>query len=101
VSIIPQDAGPPDAGGPPDLPLPPDGATITSKDSGGQLDHVRTAIMALQIFAEHSHDDVEIHAVHKCITALQKILADHASDRDAAMGTTPALKHVRRQAAGY
>ena len=60
VSIIPQDipGGPPDAGGrAPDLPLPPDGATITSRDSGSQLDHIRTAIMSLQLYAEGNHDD--------------------------------------------
>jgi hypothetical protein len=57
--------------------------------------------MALRVYAEGSHDDQELAEVHKCITQLQSILADHASDRDAAMGTTPALRHVRRRAAGY
>ena len=104
MSIIPQDipGGPPDAGGrAPDLPLPPDGATITSRDSGSQLDHIRTAIMSLQLYAEGNHDDQELAVVHKCITQLQGILAGHAKDREAALGTTPAMRHVRRASAGY
>jgi len=83
--------------------LPPQTAGITSRDDGSDLDHIRTAILALQIFAEGNHDDQELAAVHKCITALQNILAGHAKNRDAALGTTPALKHVRRvsRGAGY
>jgi hypothetical protein len=78
----------------------PANASITSRDEGSDLDHVRTAIMALQAYAEGNHDDVELAKVHKCIVALQSILADHASNRDAAMGVTPALKHVRRVTRG-
>jgi len=80
--------------------LPPQTAGITSRDSGDDLDHVRTAILALQIYAEGNHDDIELAKVHKCVVALQSILADHAKNRDAALGTTPALKHVRRVARG-
>jgi hypothetical protein len=67
------------------------------------VDHIRTAILALQAYAAGSHDDVELAKVHKCIVALQSILADHAKDREAALGTTPALRHVRRtsRGAGY
>jgi hypothetical protein len=35
------------------------------------------------------------------VVALQSILADHASNKDAAMGITPALKHVRRVSGNY
>jgi hypothetical protein len=103
-----QGAGPPS--GPPDTTDPtagrvdvPANASITSRDEGSDLDHIRTAIMALQAYAEGSHDDQELAAVHKCITALQNILAGHSKNRDAAMGVTPALKHVRRtsRGAGY
>ena len=67
---------PPDGGGPPDLPSAGDGLpSITSEEGGGPLDQIRLAIMSLQHFAEQSHDDQELHDVHKCITALQKILA--------------------------
>jgi hypothetical protein len=52
--------------------------------------------MALQMYAEGSHDDQELAKVHRCITALQSILAGHASDREAALGTTPAMRHIRR-----
>jgi hypothetical protein len=75
--------------------------SITSGDTGEDLDHPRTAIQALQLYAEGNHDDVELAKVHKCIVALQSILADHASNRDAAMGITPALKHVRRVRGSY
>jgi hypothetical protein len=86
---------------PPDA-LPPrlTGASITSRDSGDDLDHIRTAIHALQIYAEGTHDDQELAAVHKCIVALQNILAGHAKDREAALGMTPAMRHVRRTAGG-
>lgn len=81
----------------------PANASITSRDEGGDLDHIRTAIMALQAYAENNHDDRELAKVHRCIVALQSILADHSKNRDAAMGVTPALKHVRRTSreAGY
>src|SRR5262249_27936032 len=78
----------------------PNTAGITSRDDGSDLDHIRTAILALQIFAEGNHDDQELAAVHKCIVALQGVLADHAKNRDPAVGVTPAVKHVRRVSRG-
>lgn len=99
----PDTRGPPGpdnlVGGPP-LPGAPTGS-VTSRDSGEDLDHLRTAVQALQLYAEGNHDDVELAKVHKCIVALQSILADHASNKDAAMGITPALKHVRRTTGNY
>jgi hypothetical protein len=80
--------------------VPPPTASITSRDSGSNVDHVRAAILALQAYAEGLHDDVELQAVHKCIVALQGILADHARDRSAAMGESPAMRHVRRVSRG-
>jgi hypothetical protein len=99
INVTPEMLG---AGAPPGVDVPAN-ASITSRDEGGDLDHIRTAIMALQAYAENNHDDQELAAVHKCITALQNILAGHAKNRDAAMGVTPALKHVRRtsRGAGY
>src|SRR5262249_41158304 len=78
--------------------VPPPTAGITSRDEGSDLDDIRTAILALQIYAEGLHDDQELAVVHQCILNLQKILANHDKNRDAAMGVTPALKHVRRVA---
>ena len=74
---------------------------MTSDHTGGSLDFIRTAIMSLQHFAEITDDDEELAKVQKCIVGLQSILADHAKTRSAAMGTTPALKHVARQRKGY
>ena len=92
-----QGGPPPDA---PDTPGPGPSDSITSRDSGEDLDHIRTAIQALQLYAEGNHDDQELAAVHKCIVALQNILANHAKNRDAALGTTSAMKHVRRVSGG-
>jgi hypothetical protein len=91
--------GRPDAG----ALIPPKDASITSREQGSNVDLVRTAILSLQAYAEHNNDDQELAAIHKCITALQNILASHAKDRSAALGETPALRHVRRttQGAGY
>ena len=33
--------------------------SLTSWDDGSRLDHVRTTIMALQIYAEGNHEDVD------------------------------------------
>jgi hypothetical protein len=92
----------PDTGGPPGPdalvggPSGPPTGSLTSRDDGSDLDHIRTAIHALQIYAEGNHDDQELHAVQSCIVNLQKILASHAKNADAALGTTPAMKHIRR-----
>jgi hypothetical protein len=42
--------------------------------------------MSLQHFAEQSNDDADMHAVAKCITALQVVIAAHAKDRESALG---------------
>jgi hypothetical protein len=78
-------------------------ASVTSREEGSDLDLVRHSIQALQLYAERTHDDVELATVHKCVVALQSILADHAKNRDAALGVTPTLRHVRRvtQGSGY
>jgi hypothetical protein len=78
----------------------PPGA-VTSDHTGGLLDFIRTAILSLQHFAEQTNDDAELAAVHKCITALQQILAGHAKDREAALGMTPAMRATRRATSGY
>jgi hypothetical protein len=75
--------------------------SVTSRDTGDDLDQIRTAIQALQLYAEGNHDDVELAKVHKAIVMLQSILADHSKNRDAALGTTPAMKHIRRTSGGY
>jgi hypothetical protein len=74
---------------------------VTSPHSGDRLDLIRTAILALQHYAEVEDDDIELAAVHKCIVALQSLLANHAKNQQAAMGTTPAMRHIRRVQGGY
>jgi hypothetical protein len=51
------------------------------------LDFIRTAILSLQHFAEHTNDDRELATVHACITRLQKILAGPSSDGDRRSGS--------------
>src|SRR4029450_3460638 len=56
----------------------------------------RAAVQALQLYAEGIHDDQELAKCHKAIVLIQSILAEHSKNRDAAMATTPAMKHIRR-----
>jgi hypothetical protein len=56
--------------------------------------------MALQHAAELEQDDKDIQAIHKAIVIVQGVLANNASDADAAMGMTPAMRHVRRTSRG-
>jgi hypothetical protein len=88
-------AGGPGAQGP----APTD--SVTSRDDGSDLDHIRTAVQALQLYAEGNHDDQELAKVHKAIVLCQSLLADHAKNRDAALGMSPALKHIRRTSGNY
>jgi hypothetical protein len=57
--------------------------------------------VALQHFAEQTDDDQELAPVQKYIVNLQQILAGHAKDRDAALGLTPAMRHVKRASGNY
>ena len=96
-------APPPQGNFPP--PLPADtqrgiDTGVTSPHTGDRLDMIRTAILALQHYAEGETDDVELQQVSKCILALQSILADHHKNKDAALGVTPSMRHVRRVAGG-
>jgi hypothetical protein len=75
--------------------------SITSDHRGDPNDHIRTALMALQVWLEGNQDDQDAAKVTKCVVALQSVLADHAKQRDAAMGVTPALQHVRRTSGAY
>jgi hypothetical protein len=88
-------------GAPPPLaPLPPTDRSITSPHQGDKNDPLRTAIMALQHAAELESDGKDIQTIQKAIVIVQGVLANNASDADAAMGVTPALRHVRRVQAG-
>ena len=83
--------------GAPPLPLPldPQTAGVTSRHSGDRLDLIRTAILALQHYAEQEDDDVELAQVHKCVVALQNLLANHAKNRSGS--TSPAGSGSRRR----
>jgi hypothetical protein len=60
----------------------------------GWLDHVRTAIFALQLASELTSDENEIAHCREVIGQLQNGLAAHARRRDAAITTR--LQHVDR-----
>jgi hypothetical protein len=89
--------GAPPPRGAPSLPV----NSITSDHSGDPNDPIRTMIMAGQMWLEQNRDDLDAHVVMKCVVALQGVLADHAKAKDAAMGVTPALRHVRRASGNY
>src|SRR4030095_13292419 len=59
----------------------------TSRDTGDDLDHLRTAIQVPQIYAEGTQDDQEPAKVHKAIVLIQSLLADHWVGSRAAAGT--------------
>jgi hypothetical protein len=63
---------------------------------GGWLDHIRTAIFALQLASELTNDEAEIEHIQRVISQLQKRLAEHARRRDAALFATTELQHVAR-----
>jgi hypothetical protein len=44
---------------------------VTSRDDGSDLDHLRTAVQALQLYAEGTHDDQELAKVHKAIVLVR------------------------------
>src|SRR5262245_51487201 len=67
---------------PPGAPPLPAGS-ITSDHRGDSNDDIRTALMALQKWLEQNQDDQDALKVQRCIVALQGVLADHASGRDA------------------
>jgi hypothetical protein len=62
----------------------------------GWLDHVRTAIFALQLASELTSDEAEIEHLHEVIKKLQKGLAAHARRRDVSPFAEPELPHVDR-----
>jgi hypothetical protein len=86
-------------GGPAGAPALP---VVTSNPTGSPNDSLRSAVVALQDWLGENQDDQDAAKVTKCLAAVQQVLADHAKAKDAALGVTPALQHVRRQSrAGY
>jgi uncharacterized small protein (DUF1192 family) len=69
---------------------------VVEPHEGGCLDHVQTAIFALQLASELTTDEQKIAAVREEIERLQTLLAQHVRRRDAAIGTGPRLRHVDR-----
>ena len=56
--------------------------------SEGWLDHIRTAIFALQLASELTRDEAKIKAeTREVIEELQTLLAEYVRRRDAAIGT--------------
>jgi hypothetical protein len=67
---------------------------VIEPHEGGCLDHIRTAIFALQLASELTRDEAKIKECREVIEQLQTLLAQHARRRDAAIGTGPRLPHV-------
>jgi hypothetical protein len=68
---------------------------VIEPHSSGWLDHIRTAIFALQLASELTSDEAEIEHIREVIGRLQEGLAAHARRRDGAIASTR-LRHVDR-----
>ena len=88
-------------GGGPPSPRGGPAESITSNEDGSSNDMIRVAIRSLQHWLELNDNDADAAKVQKCIVGLQGVLADHQKDREAALGISPALRHVRRSSQTY
>ena len=65
-------------------------------DSPQAEQDLQTAIRALHSFMQTEQDDQDKTVAAKCLASLQGIVGGRAAQDDAALGTTPAHKAVRR-----
>jgi len=75
---------------------PTTGPKLITHTDDGWLDHVRTAIFALQLASELTRDEEKLRVCREVITDLQAGLAEHAKRRNAGIFTEPQLPHVDR-----
>jgi uncharacterized small protein (DUF1192 family) len=67
---------------------PTTGPKLITHHDRGWIDHLRTAIFALQLASELTADEDKIAAVREEIERLQTLLAERARRRDRAIGMT-------------
>lgn len=79
---------------------PPEGdAGLYGAGGGDNVEALRAALDALEMYAKEEDDDGNIQIVLKCMTALQGILADEQKMLDSAMGGKADPRSLRRVAA--
>lgn len=89
-------AGP--GGPPPGLGPPPGPDSDAGAMSAG--DHLREALKHIDAYRSQETDDEDLAAAAKMIAALQGLFAKQQKEKEAAMGTSPAIKGMRRMG-GY
>ncbi len=102
--------GPPPAGATPDAgALPPGLEEALGLGGGGEppldeaagpekspIDYLRDAIAALDDYVDVEEDDIDIETARRTQAMLQKLLAKDQQEGEAAMGTTPAHRHMAK-----
>jgi hypothetical protein len=75
---------------------PTTGPKLIRPNESGWLDHIRTAIFALQLASELTRDEAEIAQIREVIGQLQQGLAAHARRRGGGIFMEPRLPHTDR-----
>lgn len=73
-----------------------DGGSLYGQGGGDNVEALRAALDALQMYAQEEDDDQNIQVVLKCLTALQAILADEQKMMDGALGGKADPRAMRR-----
>lgn len=63
------------------------------------LENLRAAIQAVQVYQQGEPDEEDTAVAAQCIAALQKLMAKNQQEQDKAMGVTPQMRLMRRQGA--
>lgn len=108
MAIMPGAGGPPPSiqlggGGAPNAGGPPQGAgggTPGEPDNPIAEGALKRAIAAVEVYMKAEQDEQDKHMAAKVMAQLQGLMAGRQKQADAAMGTSPALAFVRRQAQG-
>jgi hypothetical protein len=93
--------------GPAEAPMPPDSGGVapasSSSPAGGQqaaIEILKQMISLAQEYVQVEPDDIDKETMTKVLSTLQGYLAKNQKESEAAMGTTPALKGMRRAMGG-
>lgn len=86
-------------GGPPPGGPPEDEGAVP--DMGSELDILDEIRVAMLAYLDHDGvDDIERAEMTKALQTVQKLLAKNQQEEEAATGTTPAMKGMRRAIGG-
>lgn len=76
------------------------GGGLYGSSGGDNVEGLRAALDALQIYAQEEDDDQHIQTVLKCVAALQAILAEEQKMQDGLMGGKMDPRAIRRATGG-